>query len=209
MDIKLTRADIVITASAHNPSILEPRWLKENGLIDEDPENFIHTPEFSLFDSASFFLSVDRQRLQITAKEVKVDLLERLANIGTRYVDLLPHIPFQALGLNFVWNAELGKGESLPQIIVSIGPVGDLSNILTDHIIQYGSIIYARKNPYLLRLRIEPQGESILAYNFNYHYEIKGIDSRDIKTFIESLTKLYEHSKTVVESISQVRGGRR
>jgi len=29
MEIKLGRADIVIVASAHNPSIVSPQWLKK------------------------------------------------------------------------------------------------------------------------------------------------------------------------------------
>jgi len=47
MDVKLRRADIVIMASAHNPSIVDPRWLKDNGLVAEDPKHFVHTPDFS------------------------------------------------------------------------------------------------------------------------------------------------------------------
>lgn len=44
MDVKLKRADIVIMASAHNPSIVDPRWLKDNGLVAEDP-NFLREPK--------------------------------------------------------------------------------------------------------------------------------------------------------------------
>jgi len=46
MDVKLRRADIVIMASAHNPSIVDPHWLKANGLVAEDPKHFVHTPDF-------------------------------------------------------------------------------------------------------------------------------------------------------------------
>ena len=35
MEAKLRRADIVIIASAHNPSIIAPQWLKDNSLITE------------------------------------------------------------------------------------------------------------------------------------------------------------------------------
>lgn len=206
MDVKLRRADIVIMASAHNPSIVDPRWLKDNGLVAEDPKHFVHTPDFSMFDSELISLIVDRERLQITAKKTNRDQLKSLADMGIGYLDLLPHTPYQALGLNFVWHTEADAGESIPKIDIKIGSVGDLSNILTDHKLNYGSIIYARRDPYLLRLRIEPQGESMLIYNFNYHHEIKGIDIEKVKNFLGNFTNLYEHSKTVVENTYLVRG---
>jgi len=80
MKIKLGRADIVILALAHNPSIISPQWLKENHLITEEPKQFVHTPDFSLFDSETFSLIADRQRLQVTAKKQDMDTLKSLAS---------------------------------------------------------------------------------------------------------------------------------
>jgi predicted amino acid dehydrogenase len=35
MEVKHRQADIVIIASAHNPSIIAPQWLKDKSLIVE------------------------------------------------------------------------------------------------------------------------------------------------------------------------------
>ncbi len=102
MEIKIERADIVIVASAHNPSIVSPQWLKGKKLIVEDPKQFVHTPDFSLFDSETFSLVVDRERLQITAKKKDSGTLKSLASVGSGYIDLLPHVPYKSVGLNFV-----------------------------------------------------------------------------------------------------------
>jgi hypothetical protein len=145
MGIKLERADIVIVASAHNPSIVSPQWLKEKKLIVEGPKQFVHTPDFSLFDSETFSLVEDRERLQITAKKQDRETLKSLASVGSGYINLLPQVPYKSLGLNFMWLAESNEGEVLPKIKVSIGFINNLASILTDHELNYGCISYARK----------------------------------------------------------------
>jgi len=209
MKIKLGRADIVILALAHNPSIISPQWLKENHLITEEPKQFVHTPDFSLFDSETFSLITDRQRLQVTAKKQDMDTLKSLASIGNGYIKLLSHIPYRTLGLNFVWLAEISEGEYLPKINISINSTDNLSSILTGHELNLGCIIYARKEPYLLKLTIEPQGENTLIYNFNYHHEVKGLDVDRIIEYVDNFMSLYEHSRNVVENTCLVGGERR
>lgn len=199
MKIKLGRADIVILASAHNPSIISPQWVKENHLIAEEPKQFVHTPDFSLFDSELLSLIADRQRLQITAKKHDVDTLKSLVGIGKGYIELLPHIPYKALGVNFVW---LTEGEHLPKINISIGSTANLSSILTEHELNYGCIIYAQREPYLLKLTIEPQGESTLTYNFNYHHGVTGLDADIIIKYVDNFMNLFKYSQEVVEKFA-------
>jgi len=199
MEIKLGRADIVIVASAHNPSIVSPQWLKEKKLIVEDPKQFVHTPDFSLFDSETFSLVVDRERLQITAKKQDRETLKSLASVGSGYINLLPHVPYRSLGLNFVWLAESDEGDVLPKINISVGFINNLSSILTDQELNYGCIIYARKDPYLLKLTIEPRGKNTLVYNFNYHHGVEGLNKDKILEHLGNFMSLYEKSKEIVE----------
>lgn len=199
MEIKLRRADIVIVASAHNPSIVSPQWLKKKNLIVEDPKQFVHTPDFSLFDSETFSIVIDRERLQITAKKQDRGTLKSLAIIGSRYINLLPHVPYRSLGLNFVWLAESNEGEVIPKIDISIGFINNLPSILTDHELNYGCIIYARKDPYLLKLIIEPRGKNTLVYNFNYHHGVGRLNKDKISEHISNFMSLYENSKEIVE----------
>lgn len=199
MEIKLGRADIVIVASAHNPSIVSPQWLKEKKLIVEDPKQFVHTPDFSLFDSETFSLVVDRERLQITAKKQDRESLKSLASVGSGYINLLPHVPYRSLGLNFVWLAESDEGDVLPKINISVGFINNLSSILTDQELNYGCIIYARKDPYLLKLTIEPRGKNTLVYNFNYHHGVEGLYKDKILEHLGNFMSLYEKSKEIVE----------
>ncbi len=200
MEVKHRQADIVIIASAHNPSIIAPQWLKDKSLIVEEPDHFVHTPDFSLFDSASFSLIVDHQRLQIIVKKQDKKSLESLANIASNYIKLLPHIPYKALGLNFVWAIEVDDGDKLPKIGLNINK-SDLIPVFEGHEVGYGGIIYARKEPCVLKLVIEPEGETALVHNFNYNYELAGMSVEDIVQLINNFLTINEDSSNIVKSL--------
>lgn len=203
MEAKLRRADIVITASAHNPSIIYPEWVKNNLSIVEKPSDFVHTPDFSLFASESFLLVADHQRLQITVKKQDKKSLESLANIASKYVELLHHIPYKALGLNFIWTIEVDDGEGLPKIELNINK-SDLMSVFEGHEIDCGGIIYARKEPYMLKVVIEPQGENTLVHNFNYNHELEGMSVEDIVKLINNFLTINEDSSSIVKGLYSI-----
>lgn len=203
MEAKLKRADIVIIASAHNPSIIAPQWLKDHSLILEEPRHFVHTPDFSLFESESFSLLVDHQRLQIRAKKQDKGAVRSLAKIAGNYVKLLPHIPYRSLGLNLVWSIEIDEGEKLPKIGLNMNK-SDLMLVFEGHKIDYGGIIYARSEIYVLKLVIEAQEKNNLINNFNYHHELGGVSVEDIKKLIDDFLTRYEDSLRIVKNLYSI-----
>lgn len=193
----------MIIASAHNPSIIAPQWLKDNSLIIEEPKHFVHTPDFSLFESESFSLVVDHQRLQITAKKQDKGSLRSLANAASNYMKLLPHIPYRSLGLNFVWSIEIDEKEELPKIGLNVNS-SDLMSVFEGHEVDYGGTIYARKEAYMLRLVIEPQGKNILVHNFNYHHELGGMSVEDLVKLVDNFLTRYEDSSRIVNALYSI-----
>ena len=139
----LKNVNTVIIASSHNPSILSPEWLKKYKLIEETLKTFAHTPDFSLFESESFQIIIDRQRLQITAKKKDKSSLMSLAKITKQYIKLLPHIPYKSLGINFVWEIQ-NKKDKVFDIKTTINKK-KFNPVFKDHKIDIGSIIYAKK----------------------------------------------------------------
>lgn len=200
MEIRPRLADIVIVASAHNPSIMSPEWLKENSLITEEPKHFVHTPDFSVFESDSFSLVVDRQRLQITAKKQDKISLNSLAKAAVGYIKLLHHIPYISMGLNFVWSCVVGEDEKLPKIGLSVN-ANDIKPLFKAYEVSYGGIIYAKKEPYRLKLVIEQQGNNSFVQNFNYHYELTGMAAEDIAGLIGDFLSRYEDSAAIVKEL--------
>lgn len=200
MEAKLRRADIVIIASAHNPSIMAPQWLKDESLILEDPSHFVHTPDLAIFESESYSLVVDHHRLQIAVKNQDTRSLESLANIISNYVKLLPHIPYKALGLNFIWAIEVDDGEELPKIELNIDK-SDLMSVFGGHEVSCGGIIYARKEPYMLKVVIEPQGGNALVHNFNYNYELEDVSVEDIVKLVNNFLTIKGDSSSIVKGL--------
>nr|QNO49448.1 hypothetical protein OCBBGKCP_00005 [Methanosarcinales archaeon ANME-2c ERB4]QNT35662.1 hypothetical protein GNCGGNMO_00024 [uncultured Methanosarcinales archaeon] len=203
MEAKLRRADIVLIASAHNPSIMAPQWLKDESLILEEPSHFVHTPDLAIFESESFSLVVDHHRLQIAVKKQDTGSLESLANIVSNYVKLLPHIPYKALGLNFVWTIEVDDGEELPKIELNINK-NDLMSIFGGTEVSCGGIIYTRKESYMLKVVIEPQGGGTLVHNFNYNYELEDMSVGGIVKLIDNFLTMKEDSSSIVKGLYRV-----
>ena len=148
MEITLQNVNIVLLADAHNPSILSPQWIREKLDVKEKYKEFVNTPQFSLFDAEKFVLIVDSQRLQLTIKkneenEISQNNLEYLYTIAAKYVKTLPHIPYNALGLNFIFTTRASTEEENPEISTNIKFVINTNEIERKHKnVRYGSIIY-------------------------------------------------------------------
>jgi len=199
MERKLDRADIVILAEAHNPSILSPQWLKDNELITEKPDQFVHTPDFSFFNSKNYHLVVDRQRLQVTTKKTTKQLLEALKNFALNYCKILPHIPYKSIGMNFTWNVEAKLDESLPVIKNSIGKITDFKKMFKEFEINNGIIINVKKEKYLHKITIESFSKNNLIFRFNNHYNVEKLNNVEIIDLINNYNMLYQESKEFVE----------
>lgn len=202
MGIQLLSADIVVLASTHNPSIMSPEWLKNKGLLAENPTNFVHTLDFSLFESRSYRLTLDRFRLQIMATQPGKDegSLKTVSRIASTYISSLPELPYTALGLNFEWSMSSDTELTTPKMELRLDSDKDWETILYGHTLTFGGIVYARKEPYILSLTITPRENGVLIYNFNYHHELAGMSPDAILNYIAEFTNLYHHSLKVVRS---------
>ena len=201
MDMKLVSADIVILAVAHNPSILSPDWLKEKGLIRGEPDNFIYTPDLSVCESEDFSLVVDRQRMQIASKKFDSATLNMIEIVAINYINLLPNIPYNGLGMNFVWVMKADASEILPNISIKINGLDNFTGIFNEHELSYGCIIKAKKDPYQLTLIVEPKEDKSMVLNFNYHHNIKKVEEKRIVEYIENFVALSSYSQNIVDNI--------
>lgn len=198
MGISLKEMNIILLASAHNPSIMSPDWLNDKGLVSEKPENFIHTPDLSLFESPSYSIILDRQRIQIGAKKYSAQELDSIGSIACKYVTLLREIPYTALGLNLTWLAFADEAFIPPKIKLSVG-TSNLVEILKEHSLRYGGIIFANKDPY--RLTITPIDDNTNNYKFNYHFDLAGSGREKVIDYINSFKSLYDQSNAITRAL--------
>jgi len=197
--LKLNRASIVILAQAHNPSIISPNWVQEVLSIKEPPSNFVHTPPFSLFDSASFLLTVDIQRLELVSKVLDEEHISDCGQAASAYLRILPRIPYRSLGLNYIWAySPEPSGKPLPQMKLVIDEL-NLSRLFNSRSIKYGGTVRVELKPYVLTVKMDYEDDQTLVLNYNFSYVIESV--RKAANMTKSFLLLKNRSQALTESM--------
>ncbi|MHB8902178.1 MAG: hypothetical protein ACYC6Y_25755 [Thermoguttaceae bacterium] len=106
MSLKLVGSNAVVVAHQFNPSVVSQLWLVRNGILQEDDflPGCVFTDVAVQIVSREFSLTVAPQQCQFTPN-VSADQAHALVSdrLGT-LVRRLPHTPYNAVGLNFIWH---------------------------------------------------------------------------------------------------------
>jgi hypothetical protein len=105
--------NIVILAEFHNPSILNPDFLKGNKIVPQDWEavEVLTTPAFaSVKYSNNVVFFVDRERFEVR-RECGGEFLKNydIHDMAATYVNVLPHVRYTTMGLN--WQISIENAE--------------------------------------------------------------------------------------------------
>lgn len=107
MNPEVLQLSIVVIASDHNPTILNPDFLALQGIVPNDWEwelayPPITTPPFSTvqYDSG-VSISVEANKLQVVEHNVTNLSETKAVAIVQRYVEVVPHVLYTAVGTNF------------------------------------------------------------------------------------------------------------
>lgn len=107
MDIELVQLSIVVVANEHNPSLINPDFLEREGIIDakwgwKRSGDAITTPPFATLSyDSGVTITVETNKLQVVDQGCETPAQSHLADIVNRYIDVLPHVPYIAVGINF------------------------------------------------------------------------------------------------------------
>lgn len=200
-EIELYRANLVILARAHNPSILSPDWVAKYCGLDEEAGKFIHTPDFSMFDCDSLQIVLDQARMQVNSKQIDPLHLEKSSGFVCRYIETLPHVPYLAAGFNYSlrWKDASNKREKISTTIGGKPVPGDLQGYRTFS----GGVLYGEQEDHRMKLVMEVASENEMFFNFNFHYEIKDSSNKEIisiiSNFPEKAVLSAEMVKTLIE----------
>ena len=100
----LHSVSVVVTAEFHNPSILNPDFLKFRGIVPQDwnVAETITTPPVSVvkYDNGVEW-TVDQSRLTVAERSgPEFGDSYRVHGLVVKYLRQLPHVPYRSLGLN-------------------------------------------------------------------------------------------------------------
>jgi len=107
MALTLLSISVVVVGQEHNPTILNPDFLKRENIVpgnwDHIPEDMIVSPPFSQVSFTNgFSIQVESQKIQVSyrGKPDESHAIE-VAGIAARYASALPHVNYIAVGNNF------------------------------------------------------------------------------------------------------------
>ena len=105
MEYRFSEFTIVVLATANNPSILNPDFLRINEIVDKafNPVESISTPPVSHVKyKEKVAITVDAERLTfVDADEDRILLGSPVPSIAEKYIEVLRHVPYKAVGINF------------------------------------------------------------------------------------------------------------
>jgi len=202
---------VVVAASNHNPTILNPEFLYSRKIVPKEfeVENTFTTPPLSVVTfKEGVSIEVELNRLQVS-EQARGDysLNSHVPSIATKYVSLLPHVRFSGVGINwagFVLNEE--PANWLKDRFVAGGPWREPTNILLDMGIRFTYSVAEAK----CKLSLS-DGEAAIAgeqnrpavlVNVNYHHDILEYPGdKDVIKVIRKWKEYYSHLKTIVHDV--------
>ena len=109
METRLALFSVVVTGESHNPTILNPDFLRIREIVPQewqgsvDVAQAITTPPFALVAySNGISVVVENEKLQVVDASSPADPSESVAvQIASKYVVILPHVRYKAVGVNF------------------------------------------------------------------------------------------------------------
>lgn len=188
MSIQLGNSNAVITAHHFNPSIVNQIWLVDNGIVDRDEfkSGCLFSDMLSNVQTTAFSLFVSPDQLQFTPLGPRSQHARIVADKLGRLVELLPHTPFSALGLNFTWQFR-PESEDLPSLSrrLFFDAERPLYSAFDEPNARFGGYFSKDALGARLKLDVKPMttkrgdGDQVefMQFAFNFHIEIESQDN--------------------------------
>jgi len=193
---ELKQTNMVIVAEVHSPGIIDAEWLRKNCGIDEKAENAVRTAEFSLFDTENFQIVVDPARLRATCKKIEEGVRERRGRFGEKYVKVLEHITYKAIGFNCLWLLESSQSmKGKLTLLLSGEPIAEKDE---NYGLSYGGILYGHASDHRMRILAEIRNDDVMSLDFNFHFEVKELSTEDISKIAGSYMNMLLRAEELV-----------
>lgn len=106
MKIEILNINVVVSAKHHNPTILHPSFLSSEAIVPSDwevAEPPVSTPVFGMVKYKNgIVFNVMENRFQVGQEELKDEVGEsQVPALACKYVQKLPHVKYESVGINF------------------------------------------------------------------------------------------------------------
>ena len=213
MKLEILNTSVVVSAKQHNPTILHPSFLSSQGIVPSDwevAEPPVSTPVFGMVKYKNgIVFNVMENRFQVTKEELKNDVGEcQVPALACKYVQKLPHVKYEAVGINFKGFIECADPETLVMDRFLKPGIADFNGA---HPKASGFRFVYQLDDVRLRLSFDPgkvkraEGENErngILIDANYHMDLAG---HNIHQEIEKATSLYSvHYNHFIKAIRSI-----
>jgi hypothetical protein len=201
LNLKLQVASVVVLSQGNNPSLLNPDFLERNAIVPKEwkPIQTIVTPPLATvqYDNGVSVVAEER-KLSFSASGVSVGTREwaaMLARAARSYLEVLHHVSYTAVGLNFVHSSSSPQGQAAEEMLISCflkeGEWQRHAGGMTGANLEFQ---FRRAYPHLtlkvaVRETVQAGGKELDGFGFigNYHHDFAPEDLQQRAQFIESI----------------------
>lgn len=213
MNTQLVKSSIVIIAKQFNPSIVSQLWLTENELVKRDDfgSDSMYSEMIVNLNTKNFILLVTPEQIQVTP--TNDNTWHESVGFCKKLASTLPHTPYTAVGLNFVWildpedlpfsdfNSKCFKNENL----AFLNQYNDISDFRFGTYFS-GDVFGCRMKVDIKPVRLhsvlnnEREVKEFMQFAFNFNHDIESKGKNVIKELQDHLD-LWENSLTLSRTI--------
>jgi hypothetical protein len=182
MDSRLVNSSVVVAAHHFNPSVFSQLWLVRNNIVSETEflTGCVFTDMIANIRTHAFELLVTQDQCQFSplggTEAHQTVIVEKVGSV----IRLLPHTPFTAMGLNFIWHVEpLDVSEfGRTRFCKCDAPLYDNFNCEDA---RFGAYLSKDALGFRLKIDIKPltmtisgASKELFQFSFNFHSDISG-----------------------------------
>ncbi len=216
MSILLAGANVIVAARQFNPSVFNPVWFARSGLFIESDFGAGHVIGDGLVQISNplFQMLVLPSQLQFAPDEKVANQQQLIEEKVGGIVQTLPHTPYVAIGLNFVWHMrdERVEVERLSRELFFKAD-SELYRRFDTEDARFGAYLSRDLRGCRQKLDIKPisldestnLNMQVIQFAFNYHRELTDAEEpvRQIHEMLERWNEFREESRQLVESLQR------
>jgi len=199
INVKLQSTAIVVLSAGNNPRLLNGDFLKRNRIVPEEWViiDTLVTPPVSqvTFENGMQFL-VEENRLHFRVNQpVDFPWVEKLPQATLEYMQLLSHVNYGGVGLNFVYTSDDPSGDAAQQAIIrrlmKAGAWLKCNSGISGAVLD---LQYRREQPSMnvkigVRESVGPQGKKLegLIFTVNFHQEFQATQEEERASYVQSI----------------------
>lgn len=213
LDLTLQSVSIVILSDGNNPRLLNPDFLERTSIVPKEWEaaNVIVTPPLAIVPYTNgVTVQLDEQKVQFLCSTPSEFPWKRdLPGIATTFLDVLPHVRYRGVGLNYAMSADDPRGPAAQDQVIARflqqGPWQDFAHGLTGVNLE---LQFKRESPYIsLKLGARQEAPTpsspLIGYAFigNVHHDFTPEEKAERRLFIGQLQERYSQLTELVNML--------